>query len=151
MMAFLAAALALTVDLVLPRYHQNPGDCRSNGSIELKDLDSIYVYVTPRGYLRETLLVALRVRGFEGMTFSFEAPDPSTLRIYTTNLFGHRSCDMMSTVSTVATDVTDPGPPPNTPTVWYDIAGRRLRTQPVSPGIYVRIRGKEVRKLVILK
>jgi hypothetical protein len=150
----LALVLALTVDLVLPRYRRavGSGDCASIGPA-LTNLDSIYVFATPNGAPLERLIYSLRVRHCEGYTLTFQVPDdPSSLRIYTTNTDHVRSCDFFAWASSqITTDVPVVKAQADSLAVWYDVAGRRLRSAPKTPGVYVRVRGQERRKIVVLK
>jgi hypothetical protein len=129
-------ALAITLHFVAPSFNDS-GDCTPN-IVPLTDLHSIRVY-GPSGLLHEEL-----AEGREGQEMTIEIPGTEYITIKTMDKSGNESCGVI-----IAPLGVNPFPSLEKAR-WYDVAGRCYHSRPHVPGVYVEVRGKVRRKVVVL-
>jgi hypothetical protein len=144
----LAAITSLSLTFTLPTTEATPG-CVPVVS-PLDDLSTVEVHFWPRWASRDTTLYVTDVVGQEGvrMTVQVTVDSEGVLWVETVDVTGNHSCQSNYVVVAYTTDVPLKEIPP-VGAVWYDVAGRRYRSEPTVPGIYVRVQGSEHRKVVI--
>lgn len=75
--------------------------------------------------------------------------DVWTLELIPVDTTGNEGCGKLVLVNG---DVSAPEPPSGTTgkILWYDVAGRRYKQKPTTPGIYIVVDGVRRRKLVLI-
>lgn len=151
LLAFLAV-IAEEVIFTLPAFNRGETTCAADGD-PLTDLDSVFVWMQPRGARTASLVLAARVRGLEGQAMTVQIPTDSvaTVWVETADLHGNRSC--ASNHVGVNLTVGVPGFPHVTPpgSEWFDVAGRHVQA-PHTPGVYFLRRGRgNVRSIVVIR
>jgi hypothetical protein len=150
----LAIVLAAVVHFTLPAFEADTTggftSCAA-GPRACTDLDSVFVWVQPRGTLSAVLAYKASVRGQEGLQVQVVIATDSVATVWavTQDLYGNRSCPSNLVGVNLVVSVPPATAPPKLE--WFDVAGRRLAEKPTAPGVYYWRRGRERGVQVVLR
>lgn len=143
-------ALLLTISWTNPSTLQGVDGCGSPSHVLLTDLKEVRVTGQQRGSTNTILLGIKNVEGHEGqrdtLTVDLPAPGQWTITLVTIRSGGAVSCPRYYGVGQTL-DVPERS---TTEVVWYDVAGRRMKSKPTLPGIYWRLEHGRTRQVVII-
>ena len=147
----LALAIAVALTFTQPAFNSDP-NCEQN-IVPLSYLCANLIFGTKRGSTQRLLLSLHVATGKEGQreTVWFTLPDGSKIwdiEVTSVDNAGNESCSKHVTYvppGTVDAPSVDSLPPER----WYDVQGRRV-VCPLPPGVYYKVVGPKVRRVVIL-